>query len=191
MDGWFHWTAWELYLRVGGFLFESSLGVNRYFFRSPTRCWASSTDTIPNDDISGDCTPKPSLALDENQGMLSKGPYNLRSRVPVGAKCGEYEGSLGPNPSKEGKGLGRGKRSNLSLAQERTTIEVVEGKKSLSTGILRAFTTPSPFPCDYRVRPSHKNIGLQETYTKCIILTSFYYKRLRVMGKKWFIIWKS
>jgi hypothetical protein len=130
-----------------------------------------STDTIPNHDISGDCTPKPSLALDENQGMLSKGPYNLRSRVPVGAKCGEYEGSLGPNPSKGGKGLGRGKRSNLSLSQERTTIEVVEGKKSLLTGILRAFTTPTPFPCDfsnykcYRVRPSHKKIGLEETYT--------------------------
>jgi hypothetical protein len=109
--------------------------------------------------------------LDENEGMLSKGPYNLHSRVHVGAECGEYEGGLGPNPSKGGKGLGRGKRSNLSLAQERTTIEVVEGKKSLLTGVLREFTTRAPFPHDlsnykcYRVRPSHKKIGLEETYT--------------------------
>jgi hypothetical protein len=110
--------------------------------------------------------------LDENEGMLSKEPYHLRSRVPVGAKHGEYEGGLEPNPSKGGKDLGRGKRSNLSLAQERTTIEVVEGKKSLLTRVLRAFTTPAPFPSDlsnykcYRVRPSHKKIGLEETYTR-------------------------
>ena len=129
-------------------------------------------DTIPNHDISGHCTPKHLLALDENEGMLSKGPYNLHSRVHVGAECGEYEGGLEPNPSKGGKDLGRGKRSNLSLAQERKTIEVVEGKKSLLTRVLRAFTTPDPFPSDfsnykcYRVRPSHKRIGLQETYTR-------------------------
>ena len=103
---------------------------------------------------------------------MSEEPYHLRSRVPVGAKHGKYERGLEPNPSKGGKDLGGGKRSNLSLSQERTTIEIVEGKKPLLTRVLRAFTTLAPFPSDllnykcYRVRPSHKNIGLEETYTR-------------------------